>query len=113
MQQKLKFELESAGTFVIAASPKKLQVMRHQASQLGSIKNLDLDEIEYMRSENEIRLKELEEMYMRKRETGQVGKIIRDKMGYSAHDRKSPRDLPSAREGADFDRDEDFDQEAE
>jgi len=64
----LRYELEAAGTHVIDASPKKLLVMRHQASQLASTKNLDLDELEYMRMENEKRLKELEEIYMRKKE---------------------------------------------
>lgn len=59
VQQKLRHELEYAGTHVIAASPRKLQVMRHQGSQLGSIKNLDLDELEQMRAENERRLQEL------------------------------------------------------
>lgn len=42
--------------------------MRHQASQLASAKNLDLDELEEMRRENEFRMRELEEMYMRKKE---------------------------------------------
>lgn len=53
----MKAELEDVGTFVIAASPKKLQVMRHQASQLASNKNFDLDDLERMRMENEERLK--------------------------------------------------------
>jgi len=46
LEAKLKSDLERDGAFVIAASPRKLQVMRHQASQLTSIKNLDYDEIE-------------------------------------------------------------------
>jgi hypothetical protein len=36
-----------------------------------------------MRSENEERLKQLEEMYLAKRTNTSVGRIIREKMGYS------------------------------
>jgi hypothetical protein len=48
-EEKLRRDLEVTGAFVIAASPRKMQVMRHQASQLASIKNLDIDEIERLR----------------------------------------------------------------
>jgi len=73
--------------------------MRHQASQLGSIKNLDINELEDMRKENERRLKELEEVYMSKKENSQVGRIIRDRMGLKSTvtTNESPR-------GPDFDR---------
>ena len=43
---------------------------------------MDLGELEQMRYENERRMKELEEMYMRKKENSQVGRIMREKMGY-------------------------------
>lgn len=62
-----------------------------------------------MRVENERRLKELEEIYLRKKENSQVGKIIRDRMGYSSQDRKSTQESPK---NAEFDRDEGFDQDA-
>lgn len=65
---RLRSDLESVGTYVIDASPKKFLVMRHQASQLASAKNLDLDELERMRAENDKRLKELEMIYMKKKE---------------------------------------------
>lgn len=100
----MKQELEQAGTYVIDASPKKFQVMRHQASQLASAKNLDLDELERMRSENEARLKELEEIYNRKRENTQVGKIMREKMGYT--DKRSNQPSPRSKNGDDLERDE-------
>ena len=95
IKQKMKFDLEEAGTFVIAASPKKLQVMRHQASQLASNKNLDLDDLERMRRENEERLKQLEEMYLSKKQNSSIGRMIRSNMGY--HDTKTSMD--SARSG--------------
>ena len=50
MEAKLKRDLTEGGVHVIAASPRKIQVMRHQASQLGSIKNLDLEEIEDLKA---------------------------------------------------------------
>lgn len=44
-----------------------------------------------MRSENEKRLKQLEEIYNRKKENSSIGRIIRDRMGYSANDKHTPR----------------------
>lgn len=38
-----------------------------------------------MRFENEKRLKELEEVYMRKKENSTVGKIMRERMGFSTN----------------------------
>lgn len=55
--------------------------MRHQASQLASLKNIDLGELEKMRTENEERMKQLETMYFNKRETGQVGMKILERLG--------------------------------
>ena len=83
-QSKLKADLEDLGTHVIAASPKKIQTMRHQASQLASTKNMDLEEIESLRKENEERLKVLEEMYISKKTNSSVGGWIRDKMGFKS-----------------------------
>ena len=73
---KLRNELEGAGTFVIAASPQKMQVMRHQASQLASLKNIDIHEIERLRKDNEERMKYLETQYFNKREPEKVGNAI-------------------------------------
>lgn len=53
LKKKLKESLEGAGAYVIDAAPTKIQVMRHQASQLASNKNLNLEELEQMRMENE------------------------------------------------------------
>ncbi len=61
------------------------------------MKNLDLDELERMREENDARLKELEEVYNRKRENTQVGKIMREKMGFA--DKKSNQNSPRSRNG--------------
>ena len=81
---KMKYELEAAGAHVIDANPKKILTMRHQASQLASTKNLDLDELEIMREENEVRLRQLEELYMNKRQNATAGRMIREKMGYTS-----------------------------
>lgn len=80
---KLRDDLEGAGTFVIAASPQKMQVMRHQASQLASLKNIDIKEIERLRHENELRLKYLETQYFNKREPEKVGNTILERLGKS------------------------------
>ena len=48
------------------------------------MKNLDLEELEMMRTQNEKRLRELEEVYMRKQENTQVGRIMRERMGYTS-----------------------------
>ena len=80
---KLRGDLEGAGTFVIAASPQKMQVMRHQASQLASLKNIDIKEIERLRHENELRLKYLETQYFNKREPEKVGNTILERLGKS------------------------------
>jgi hypothetical protein len=56
---------------------------------LGSIKNLDIDELEEMRKEHEKRLKELERVYMSKKENSSVGRIIRERMGYPASKNES------------------------
>ncbi len=61
-----------------------------------------------MRAENERRLQELQEMYMMKKQNSSVGRIIRDRMGFSNNDRDSPFDK-NKRNEVDFDRDEDFD----
>ena len=55
-----------------------------------------------MRQEQEKRLRELEEIYMSKKENSQVGRIIRERMGHHAtetrtHESDSPR-------GEDFER---------
>lgn len=76
--------------------------MRHQASQLASAKNLDLDELERMRAENDKRLRELEEMYMRKKENTQVGRIMRERMGYTAS-RQGSKEITPRRETTDPD----------
>jgi hypothetical protein len=45
-----------------------------------------------MRQENEQRLKELEQIYMRKKENSSVGRIMREKMGYT--EKKSTQNTP-------------------
>ena len=40
-----------------------------------------------MKSENEVRLKELEEMYMSKKENSGVGRVIRERMGLHSNER--------------------------
>jgi hypothetical protein len=64
------------------------------------LKNIDIDELERMRTENEERLKQLETMYFNKRETGQVGMKILERLG------KAPT-APHMDATADFDRAED------
>lgn len=55
--------------------------MRHQASQLASLKNIDINEIERLRQENEERLKYLETQYFNKREPEKVGNMILERLG--------------------------------
>ena len=74
MSYKMKGDLEMVGAHVIAASPRKIQAMRHQASQLESHANLNLEELERMRKENDATLKRLEEQYMRKKENSGIGR---------------------------------------
>lgn len=73
--------MESVNAHVVHVSPKRLQVMRHQASHLGSHAQMTLDELEMERLENEERLKQLEEMYFQKREHAGAGFVMREKMG--------------------------------
>ena len=71
---------------------------------MGSIKNFDIDELERAKKENEKRLKELERIYMSKKENSGVGKVIRDRMGLHSDDEKpTVEDSPR---GEDFDREE-------
>lgn len=52
-----------------------------------------------MRTQNERRLKELEEIYMSKKENSQVGRIIRERMGYQKSQASdSPRDFERDKE---------------
>ena len=61
----------------------RLQVFRHKAGQLDSLKNLDLDELEKLRLANEKSLKVLEEQYWAKRENTLAGKLMRQRLGFS------------------------------
>jgi len=45
------------------------------------LKNIDLEELEFMKSENQKRLRELEDAYYGKQENSQVGKVMRERMG--------------------------------
>ena len=55
-----------------------------------------------MRAEQEKRLKELEDVYMSKKENSQVGRIIRERMGHQSENRTLESE-PSPR-GEDFER---------
>jgi hypothetical protein len=78
-----------------------MQVMRHQASQLASLKNIDINEIERLRQENEERLKYLETQYFNKREPEKVGNAILERLGKSNAHLSSLEDQPE-----DFERDD-------
>lgn len=58
--------------------------------------------------ENDKRLKQLEEVYMRKKENSTVGKIMRERMGYTDKN-KSHSNSPRNHKEADFERDDDID----
>jgi len=75
--------------------------MRHQASQLASLKNIDINEIERLRQENEERLKYLETQYFNKREPEKVGNAILERLGKSNAHMSSLEDQPE-----DFERDD-------
>lgn len=77
---------------------------------MGSLKNVDLDELEQMRKENEQRLKELQEAYYGKRENATVGKVMRERMGFKDSSNERRPDSPQGGNLAgtvDFERDED------
>lgn len=59
-----------------------------------------------MRAENERRLKQLEEIYNRKKENSSVGRIIRDRMGYSINDKTTPREPNFERDAEDSEEEE-------
>jgi hypothetical protein len=50
-----------------------------------------LEDLEQMRKENEERLRELEQVYNRKKENSGIGKAIRQKMGYPTEDDIAPK----------------------
>lgn len=54
-------EMKAMGNNVIHADQKRIQVMRHRVGQLDSVKSVPYEELEVMRLETEIRLKELEQ----------------------------------------------------
>jgi hypothetical protein len=62
---------------------------------------LTLEELEEQRTANEKRLKELEQIYMNKRQNSGVGRIIRENMGYTDNSRKSLNTSPRNHEGTD------------
>ena len=77
------------------------------------MKNIDIDELEMMRTENQQRLKELEEAYYGKRDNATVGKVVRERLGFkdSSNERRSNSPRGGANLGATADFDRDFDDE--
>ena len=89
-------EVVAQGAGPIIVNEKRLQVFRHKAGQLDSLKNLDFDELERIRLENAKKLKVLEEAYWSKRENTLAGKLMRHRLGFS---KKSEADAPSPQIG--------------
>lgn len=79
----LKADVTKKGAHIIHADEQRLQLMRHQAGQLESLKNLDLDALEEQRLANKRKIDELTEVYLRKIENKAAGKMIRRKLGFN------------------------------
>jgi len=60
LKERMKRELEEEYAKVLHADEKRIQAMRHQASQLGNTKRMDLHQLDEERKENEERIQELE-----------------------------------------------------
>jgi hypothetical protein len=65
-----------------------------------------LEELEEQRRQNEERLRELEEIWMRKKQNSGVGRQIREKMGFKEEE---PVDLDRGEEGEEDDQEEEID----
>lgn len=60
----LQRDLTHVNAHIVHASPQRMQLMRHQASHLGSTAQLSLEELEAERLRNKERLHQLEAMYL-------------------------------------------------
>ena len=96
----IRADVENDGAHIIAADQKRLQLLRHKAGQLDSLKDLSLQELEGQRVALAQRAEELSDAYFSKKENGMAGKLIRQKMGY-ADSAKSDRDEQTAHFGDD------------
>lgn len=64
-QQNLFDEVVAEGAGPLVVNERRLQVFRHKAGQLDSLKQLDFNELERLRLEQREKLKVLEEAYWR------------------------------------------------
>ena len=71
----------SEGGHIISADQKRLQVLRHKAGQLDSLKDLDINELERRRLELAEKSRDLNEAYLSRKENSLAGKLMRRKMG--------------------------------
>ena len=71
--------MREEGNNVIFADQKRIQLLRHRVGQLDSVKAVPYEELEMMRTETAIRLKELEEVYWGKKDAKEFGPRLREK----------------------------------
>ena len=79
----LQANVEGQGAHIIHAEHERLQLMRHQAGQLDSVKNLDLNALEDERKATQRKIAELTEVYLQQKEQTSAGaaQMMRRKMG--------------------------------
>lgn len=78
--------VQGQGAHIIHAEHRRLQMMRHQAGQLQSLKNLDLQALEEERLATKRKIDELTEIYIQQKEAAEgpgVAQAMRRKMGYT------------------------------
>ena len=97
----IKEDVKAQGAHIIHADEARLQLLRHQAGQLDSIKNLSLEELEAQRLATKKRVEELSEAYYRKQEAKATGKAIRKKLkSYAGEEGAESSREPSQRGGS-------------
>lgn len=83
-QQNLFDEVVEEGAGPLVVNERRLQVFRHKAGQLDSLKQLDWEELERQRLEQKKKLLILEEAYWRQREGTIQGKLMKQRLGFVA-----------------------------
>jgi hypothetical protein len=79
---------QGAGPLVI--NERRLQVLRHKAGQLDSLKRLDWEELDRLRIEQSKKLAILEEQYWQSREGTLQGKLAKQRLGFSKKESDAP-----------------------
>ena len=101
-------EVEGQGAHILYAEHQRMQMMRHMAGQLNSIKDLDLQALEEERMETQRKIAELTEIYLGEKEKSSKGvaQMMRRKMGYAEVTLPSKSDGRHDRDRGDHSEDE-------